>query len=61
MIAGKAGCLGATAQNTSLVFLINTNNCQEIKISHPLRYTCLSGAVLAEKPPCLFHRDPVQK
>lgn len=36
MIAGKAGCLGATAQNTSLVFLINTNNCRGIKISHTL-------------------------
>lgn len=51
MIAGKRGCLGATAQNTSLALLINTNNCHEIKISHPLRSACLSGAVLIEKPP----------
>lgn len=61
MIAEKAGCLGAMAQNTSLVFLINTNNCHGIKISHTLRSACLSGAVLAEKPPCLFHCDPFLK
>ena len=61
MIAGKAGCLGATTQNSSLVFLINTNNCHGIKISHPLRSACRSGAVLAEKPPCLFQRDPLLK
>jgi hypothetical protein len=61
MIAGKVGCLGATAQNTSLALLINTNNCHEIKISHPLRLACLSGAAPIEKPPCLFHCDPFLK
>lgn len=61
MITGKAGCLGATAQNTSLVFLINTNPCHGIKISPSLRSACPSGALLAEKPPRLFHRDPFLK